>query len=132
MNLIHTYIENLPSKSPILKLLKEIEEVISFPLAPYLEKSSMVIHYLKDYRTRRPIGKDSIDAIPFSEQYLLKQKIRKLHETEIYWLCQEIAQLKNSGVERNAGKTLYVFLDQYLDDKKKKIKKSVLPGYLIP
>ncbi|MDH4232894.1 MAG: hypothetical protein OEW04_12810 [Nitrospirota bacterium] len=121
-----TFIKDLPEDSPVLKLLKEIAEVTHFPLAPHLEdKHSMVIHYLKDYRSRRPISKESLEAIPFSDTWLLKKRISKLHDTDIYWLCNDIARMKNTGVEKIAGKTLYVFLDQYLkDDKTKKKKKA--------
>ncbi len=127
------FIRDLGPDSIILKLLKEIELVAQFPLAPFL-KGSMVVHYLMDYRARRPISKDSIDALwPLLEDFLLTKKIRKLHDTEIYWLCNEIAQMKRSGVEKIAGSTLYVFLDRYLkDEKKKKMKKLLLPGYSLP
>jgi hypothetical protein len=83
---------------------------------------------------RRPISKIGIDTVPFPKDLLLTKKIKKLHDTDIYWLCHEIAQIKQSGVEPNAGKTLYVFLDQFLkdDSKKKKKTKALLPGYLIP
>ncbi len=128
--LLQTFIRDLSEDSLILDLLKEIEMVTKFPLESF-KKTSMVVHYLREYRIRRPISKDSIDAIEFSDSLLLKHKIKKLHDTEIYWLCNEIAQMKKSGVERHAGKTLYVFLDQYLKDDKK-IKRPPLPGYLIP
>ncbi|OGH05908.1 MAG: hypothetical protein A2W22_06920 [Candidatus Levybacteria bacterium RBG_16_35_11] len=131
---IHTFIVHLDQDGAIFKLLREIEEVTKFPLRPYLNGKHMVIHYLKDYRARRPIGKDCIDAVPFSASLLLKQKIKKLHNTDIYWLCHEIARIKRTGVEQIAGKTLYVFLDQFLKDEKRKKKsiKSPLPAYLIP
>lgn len=127
----HNRIHDLKEDSKIFQLLKEIAQVTQFPLHPYLSNPhSMVIHYLIDYRKRRAITKDSLDAIPFSETLLLKQKIKKLHETEIYWLCNEIAQLKRSGVEKISGKTLYVFLDEYLNPKKKPAK-QLLPGYIL-
>ena len=57
-------IKNLSEDSIILKLLREIEMVIHFPIIP--NDKTMVIHYLRDYRMRRPIGKISIEATPFS------------------------------------------------------------------
>jgi hypothetical protein len=128
---IHTFIRDLSEDSAILKLLKEIEFAVQFPMADYL-KNSMVIHYLTDYRVRRPITRESLDAIPFSDDLLLRQKIKSLHDTDIYWLCNEIAQMKLTGVEKHEGSTLYVFLDRFLKDSKKKISKSPLPGYMIP
>lgn len=132
-NILQTFIKDLDQDGKVMQLLREIEQVIQFPIAPYL-KASMVVHYLTDYRVRRPITKDSIDAIPFSDDLLLKKKINKLHDTDIYLLCHEIAQMKRSGVEKIAGKTLYVFLDQYLKDDRGKTRRSTtqLPGYLIP
>ncbi len=123
--IIDTFIRDLDQSSIILNLLKEIELVTRFPLVPHM--NSPVIHYLTDYRERRPISTESIDAIPFSGDMLLTKKIKKLHETEIYWLCNEIAQIKHMGVEKVSGKTLYIFLDQYLQDKKKKKKKIYYP-----
>ncbi len=129
--LIHAYISELEPDSIVLRLLNEIAMVIQLPLTPYLSgPHSMVIHYLEDYRARRAISKTSIDAVPFSKELLLARKISKLHETEIYTLCHEIAMLHGSGVEKVAGHTLYVFLDQYL--KKKKKKPPVPPGYALP
>lgn len=128
---IHTYIRDLSEDSVILKLLKEIEFAVQFPLSGYL-KGSMVIHYLMDYRVRRAIGRESLDAIPFSESLLLRQKIKKLNDTDIYWLCNDIAQMKRTGVEKHEGMTLYVFLDRFLKDGKTKSSKSQLPGYMIP
>lgn len=126
------HIRDLPEDSLILKLLREIAEVTQIPLEPFRNNDkSMVIHYLVHYRAKRPITKDSLDAIPFSDEYLLKKKISKLHETEIYLLCNEIAQMKRTGVEKISGMTLYVFLDRYLNEKQKK-KKRQLPGFLIP
>ena len=128
---IHSLISDLPEDSIILKLLNEIAMVIQLPLTPYLcGPHSMVIHYLEDYRARRAISRRSIDAVPFPKELLLTRKISKLHETEIYTLCHEIAMLRGSGVEQVAGHTLYVFLDQYL--KKRKTKPPVPPGYAFP
>ena len=128
---MHMRISELEEDSVILKLLREIEQVTQFPLQPHLsDPNGMVIHYLKDYRDRRPITKDGLDGIPFSESFLLRQKIRKLHDTEVYWLCNEIAHMKRTGVEKISGKTLYVFLDQYLNPKKKPAK-HLLPGYML-
>lgn len=125
------HIRNLPEDSMILKLLREIAEATQIPLEPFRNNDrSMVIHYLIHYRAKRPITKDGLDTIPLSDDYLLKKKISKLHETEIYWLCNEIAQMKRSGVEKISGMTLYVFLDRYLNEKQKK--KRQLPGFLIP
>jgi hypothetical protein len=124
------FIKDLAHDSLILVLLKEIAHATQFPLEPH-QNRSMVIHYLKDYRVRRPITKESIDAVdPFNTFHLRKQ-IKKLHGTEIYFLCDEIAHFRGTGVERIAGHTLYSFLDQYLKDGKKK-KKRPLPGYLVP
>lgn len=128
---IHAFIRDLDHTSMILKLLKEIEMVTHFPVDSYVRDRGMVIHYLRDYRSRRPITKESLDAIPLSDSLLLRQKVKKLHDTDLYWLCHEIAQLKSSGVEKNAGKSLYVFLDQFLKEDKKRSKRE-LPGYLIP
>lgn len=112
---LHSYLKNFNEDDDIMKLLKEIEMVTKFSLSPYLS-NSMVIHYLKDYRARGSITKDSIDAVPFSDSLVLRQKIKKLHDTQLYWFCNEIAGLKRSGVERNEGNTLYVFLNRYLKD----------------
>lgn len=70
---IHTHIRDLSEDSVILKLLKEIELAVQFPMSGYL-KSSIVIHYLTDYRVRRPITRESIDAIPLSDSLLLRRK----------------------------------------------------------
>lgn len=78
---------------------------------------------LKNYRVRRPIGKEAIDAIPLSKDLLLTKKIRFFKDTEIFWLCQEIASIKKISIETVMGKTLYIFLDQYLKDGKKKAKR---------
>lgn len=121
-NYLQTFVKDIKDKD-ILELLKEIEAVRKFAIAPYI-KGSMLVHYLTDLIKRGPITKESIDAKPFSGSMLLRQKIKKLHDTEIYWLCNEIAALKRSGVELNEGKTLYVFLSQFLKEPKTKKKKK--------
>lgn len=110
--LLHKIISEFDEDSLVMKLLKEIDTAVVYPLESFM--SSPVIHYLKELRVRRPITKESIDAIPFSDSFLLKLKIRKLHGTELYQLCNEIALMKASRVEEVEGKFLYVFLDQYL------------------
>lgn len=124
------FIKNLADDSLILVLLKEIAQAIQFPLEPH-QRGSMVIHYLQDYRIRRPITKESLDTVDPFNKFLLRKQIRKLHGTEIYFLCDEIAHFYGTGVERIAGCTLYSFLDRYLKDGKKR-KKPLVPGYLVP
>lgn len=130
-NVAETFIRDLEEDSLILKLLKEISHLTHFSLTPHLEdKHSMVIHYLKDYRARRPISKESIDAIPLPGDWLLTKKIKNLLDTDIYWLCNDIARMNRISIETVSGKTLYIFLDQYLKDNKKKKKVlSPLRGY---
>lgn len=137
--LVETWISELPEDSLVLKLLNEIAKVIDLPLTPCLSgPPSMVLHYLLDYRVRRPISKRSIDAIPFPKDFMLTWKIKALHDTEIYCLCQELAIMAEISIETVMGKTLYIFLDQslayiLLDQKKKKRKRKPpeLPGYSI-
>jgi hypothetical protein len=128
--LLHKIISEFAEDSLVIKLLKEIDMAVVYPLKSFM--SSPVIHYLKELRARRPITKESIDSIPFSDSFLLKMKIKKLHGTELYQLCNEIAFIKNSCVEEVEGKFLYVFLDQYLvDGKIKKAKVKLKPANLI-
>lgn len=128
--LLHKIISEFAEDSVVIKLLKEIDMAVVYPLESFM--SSPAIHYLKEFRARRPITKKSVDAIPFSDSFLLKMKIRKLHGTELYQLCNEIAFMKDSCVEEVEGKFLYVFLDQYLvDGKIKKPKVMHKPAYLI-
>jgi len=126
------YINKLEADSAILKLLKEIETTTHFPLDHL--SSGMVIQYLKDLRSRRPITKDSIDAIFNSSKFLLKQKINKIEDPQLIKLCQEIANNKGSRLEEVMRMTLYVFLDKYLNDKFKpnSRKSALLPGNLYP
>lgn len=116
---INKKIADLAEADSILQLLREIEMVIRLPLSGYTG-SSQVIHYLKDYRSRRPIGKASIEAHPFPKELMLTKKISKLHGTDVYMLCHEIAGLHGTSIEKVAGHTLYVFLDKYLKDSVKK------------
>jgi TATA-binding protein-associated factor Taf7 len=129
-NIAETFIRDLEEDSVVLKLLKEIADLTHFSLTPHL-KNSMVIHYIKDYRARRPISKESIESIPLPGDWLLTKKIKKLHETDIYDLCNNIARMNRISIENVSGKTLYIFLDQYLKDNKKKKKKILSPlrGY---
>ncbi len=124
------FIKDIAEDSLILKLLKEIAQATQFPLEPH-QSRSMVIHYLIDYRIRRKITKESLDAVDPFNTFLLRKKISKLHDTEIYFLCDEIAHIQGTGVEGVANNTLYSFLDRFLKAGKKK-KKQPLPGYLIP
>ncbi len=128
--LIHTLIQDLPEKSLVLQLLREIESVTHLPLEP--TRGRMVIHYLTDLGARRQITRRSIDATLFWERPLLTRKIRTLHETEIYRLCHEIAQMNRSGVEAHGGATLYAFLDRQLKNAPKKRAKPTRAGNLIP
>lgn len=116
---MHKLIADLDEDDAIMRLLKEIEMVIRLPLSTYTGKDQ-VIFYLKDYRRRRPIGKASIEAQPFPKELMLTKKISKLHGTDVYMLCHELASLHDSSIEKEAGRTLYVFFDQFLKDKKKK------------
>lgn len=118
---IHKLIKDLEEDDSIMLLLKEIEMVIRLPLSMYTgDHHQQVIHYLKDYRLRRKIGKDGIEAHPFPKELMLTKKITKLHGTDVYMLCHELASLHGSSIEKEAGRTLYVFLDSFLKDKKKK------------
>jgi hypothetical protein len=128
--IIHLFISSLNEDSMILKLLKEIEITAHYPLEPL--SNGTVIQYLKDLITRRPITKESIEAISDSSKFLLKMKIRKIEDKQIIKLCEEIAMIKGSGFENISGMTLYVFLDRYLKDKvnPKKLKLSPKAGYL--
>lgn len=116
------FIKELDENSDVYKLLEEVAVVKSFPLPPY-KRNSMVIHYLQDSILKRgSITKDNLDLIPHNNLLLLKT-LKKLHNSDIYFLCQSIAVLGNSGVEKNASSMLYVFLNKYLKDPPKKRKK---------
>lgn len=123
-NYRETFIKELDENSDVHKLLEEVEAVKNFPLLPY-RKNSMIIHYLQDCILKRgSITKDNLDLIPHNN-ILLRKPLKKLHNSDIYFLCQSIAVLGQSGVEKNAGSMLYVFLNKYLKEPtKKKRKKS--------
>ena len=130
---MHKLIKDLEEGDSILLLLQEIEMVISLPLSMYTgdDHHQQVIHYLRDYRRRRPIGKASIEAQPFPKNLMLTKKISKLQGTDVYMLCQELASLHHSSIEKEAGRTLYVFLDLFCKDKVKK-KYPLQPAYMLP
>ncbi len=127
--IIHRWIGDLREDDIIWQLLKEIEAAVKLPLSPFLKKS-MVIQYLMDYRVRRPIDKNGLDTVPLPRTALLRQKLSKLKETDIYWLCWEIAQLKHISIENVPDHTLYIFLDRYLKEGKKK-KKFLAPANML-
>ena len=127
--IMHSYINTIPENSILFGLLKEIEMVTEYPIN--FQSNSMVIHYLDDLISRRPITKLCIDAMPNSSAFLLKQKIGKIEDPQISMLCQEIANNKGSEFDDIKSMTLYVFLDRYLkaNYKPKKRKPKPLPGY---
>jgi|SRR6185369_1864415 len=126
----HLFISSLDEDSMVLKLLREIEITAHYPLEPL--SNGTVIQYLKDLISRRPITKESIEAISDSSKFLLKMKIKKIEDKQLLKLCEEITRNKGSDFEDITGMTLYVFLDRYLKDKvnPKKRKPSPKAGYL--
>lgn len=123
INYREMFIKELDEDSDVYKVLKEVELVKNFPLSPF-KNNSMVIHYLRDCILKRgSITKDNLDLIPHNS-LLLRKTLKKLHNSDIYFLCQSIAVLGKSGVEKNAGSKLYVFLNKYLKNPPKKKKKT--------
>ena len=125
---IRKRISEISEDDDIYRLLQEIEIVTKFSLSPFRNNGpSQVIHYLTEYRKRRPIDKTGINTYPLPKELLLTKKISKLNGSNVYELCRELAALKGESIENCGGNTLYVFLDRYLKDGKKK-KEKYLPG----
>lgn len=133
VKIMHSYISQIPEDSMLYGLLREIEMVTEYPLELHKDKG-MLIHYLDDLISRRPISKVCIDLVPNSSTFHLKQKIRNIKDTQLIKLCEEIATNKGSTFEDIIGMTLYVFLDRYLKANfiPSKRKPKPLPGYAYP
>lgn len=71
------------------------------------------------------ITKDMLDSTDdVTNSFLLRKQIKKLNNTQIYWLCVELSRLKQFSIERLMGTALYVFLNRCLKDE---IRKKKLP-----
>ena len=113
----------------ILGLISELEEVTRVRREIYPHNSHL-IHYLQG--SVRPNGastpqvlitKPMLDAHDFDNSYMLRKKIGKLKDTQVYWMCHEMACIREIGFEPLLTKSLYVFLNQSLKDEPMKRKK---------
>lgn len=126
---LHTFLKDI-TDSDILGLLNEMETVTRVKREPF--KNSMLIHYFQVClrpngadTEQVPIDKRKLDSTDdFSNSFCLRKQINKLQDTKLYWLCNEIAGLKGHSVEHVVGKRLYVFLNEYFKETKKKKKKK--------
>jgi len=125
---LQTQIDNIVD-TDILKLISELEEITGIPRQIYLHNSPL-LHYFQG--CVRPNGastpqvhitKQMLDAHDFDNSYMLRKKIGKLKDTEVYWLCHEVASARGIGFEPLLTKSLYVFLSQSLKEEKKMKKK---------
>ena len=78
------------------------------------------------------IDKAKLDSTDdFTNSSILRQQIKELINTQIYWLFDELARLyKRQSIEPDLGKRVYVFLNECLKEPKKKRKKKKPFNYL--
>jgi hypothetical protein len=112
----------------ILRLISELEEVTRVRRDIYLHNSPL-LHYFQG--CVRPNGasmpqvlitKQMLDAHDYDNSYMLRKKIGKLKDTQVYWLCHEMACARRIGFETVLTKSLYVLLNQSLKEEKKRKK----------
>jgi len=111
------------------RLVTELEHVTRVSRGIFIGNSTL-LHYLQ--QCVRPdgasmpqvmISKQMLDAHDYDNSYILRKQIRKLHDTQIYWVCHELARARRIGFEPELSRSLYVFLNQSLKDGPKKKKK---------
>ena len=126
-NYLQTRVCEIEDKD-ILQLLMELNSVTGVSFVTFREnKESRLIQYLSQCITPSPIEGGPItpkrlNAVDPFNAFLLRKKIGKLHETQIYQLCHDITGLKGGSVEDYLGHTLYVFLNRKFKEKKIKRK----------
>jgi hypothetical protein len=114
----------------ILTLIVELEQVTRLRRDIFLD--GPLIHFLQ--QCVRPNGaatkqilitKDMLDSTSdFENLFLLRKQIKKLSETQIYWLCVELARLKKLSIENCMGTMLYVLINKCLKEEKRKKKRK--------
>ena len=72
-----------------------------------------------------PISKDDLDSVDPLDAYLLRRKIGKIEDDEVFRLCRELADLHPPLIlEQHTGASLYVFLAKRVVTKKTKPKQK--------
>ena len=128
-NHLSTFLRDI-TDNDIMRLIKELEDVTRVRYEPYLH-TDMLHHYLQTCvrpngasMPQVPISKQMLDAQDFDNSYMMRNKVGKLKDTQVYWVCHELACFYRIGFEPVLSKSLYVFLNQCLKEAPKKKKKA--------
>jgi len=113
----------------IERLITELEHVTRVGRDIFLGNSNLLQYFEQCVRPNGAttpqvlITKQMLDAHDYDNSYMLRKKIGKLHDTQVYHVCHEIACARRISFEPELNKSLYVFLNQSLKDAPKKKKK---------
>jgi hypothetical protein len=113
---------------PLLRqLFEELEAITRVRVADRLHETVNAFLFQSLYRNGSQqfvkLTKDEVDSLPLTGEVLLGKTLRKLDDTSVYRLCDELARRKGGSADRYWGTQLYSFLNKEFPNIAKKRKR---------